>query len=151
MSVAPLNAKVSAANLPLERLATNTQVSDREKIAEVSRQFEAVLLRQILGQAQKPMFKNLLVGGGGTATAIYKDMITQQMADRISQGGTFGFGKVLEKELSAPLVQKEPLELKPLNLSSAAQLNAQSKPEISESHHPAKKYITVTPQPGKRI
>jgi Rod binding domain-containing protein len=152
MSVAPLNPKINAANLPLERLAASTQVNDREKIAEVSRQFEAVLLRQILSQAQKPLFNSSLVsGGGGASQAIYQDMVTQQLADRISQGGTFGFGKVLEKELSARYTAKTPVELKPLKLSPAAQTVAPPTGEAPSSAPTSKKYITVTTQPGKRI
>ena len=37
----------------MEKLAGNTNLSQEEKIGEVSRQFEAVLLRQILQTAQK--------------------------------------------------------------------------------------------------
>lgn len=94
-----VNRSVSAADLPLERLANSNQVSDREKLAEVSRQFEAVLLRQILSQAQKPLFTSALVEDSST-NAIYQDLITQQLADSISEGGSFGFAKLLEKELS---------------------------------------------------
>ena len=48
MEISPLNREVRASELPLERLAGSKEVSQKEKIAEVSRQFEAVLLRQIL-------------------------------------------------------------------------------------------------------
>lgn len=93
--------------MPLEKLATSTQVGEREKIAEASRQFEAVLLRQILSQAQKPVFQSSFTQQNSTSNAIYQDMITQQLADRISHGGSFGFGKVLEKELAARYIKKE--------------------------------------------
>src|SRR5262245_52029565 len=100
MNIPALNRSVSAANMPLEKLATSTQVSDREKIAEVSRQFEAVLLRQILAQAQKPLFKSSFDNAESSSNSIYQDMITQQLADRISHGGSFGFAKVLEKQFA---------------------------------------------------
>jgi peptidoglycan hydrolase FlgJ len=160
MSIDALQPKVSAADLPLERLAGSTQVSDGEKISEVSRQFEAVLLRQILAQAQKPLFNSSIAPGGGASSAIYQDMITQQLADRISQGGTFGFGKVLEKELSARYIPKAPVELKPLKLSSTPRAEAAKEPmapnptvtsEVPRSIPAQRKYITVTPQPGKRL
>ena len=38
---------------------------------------------------------------------IYQDMVTQQLADRISQGGTFGFAKVLEQQLSVQIADKK--------------------------------------------
>ena len=102
MEISALNRKVNAADLPLQKLAASTQVPQEQKVAEVSRQFEALLLRQILSQAQKPVFESGLAGGGGTTSAIYQDMVTQQLADRISQGGTFGFARVLEKQLVFP-------------------------------------------------
>ena len=156
MGIPAIESKVHAANLPLERLANSTQVEDREKIAEVSRQFEAVLLRQILAQAQKPLFNTTLAGGGGSTRAIYQDMVTQQLADRISHGGTFGFGKVLEKELSAQYIKKEKVAPKPLDISSASQAHPRNEVVRPSVQVPStvpvqKRYITVTPQPGKRI
>jgi Rod binding domain-containing protein len=103
MEISALSRKVNAADLQLDKLAKSTQVPQTEKVAEVSRQFEALLLRQILSQAQKPLFNSGLAGGSsGTTSAIYQDMVTQQLAERISEGGTFGFAKVLEKQLVFP-------------------------------------------------
>jgi len=96
---------VRAADLPLDKLASSTSISEKDKITEVSRQFEAVLLRQILAQAQKPMVDAPLAGSG-SSSAIYQDMITQELADRISRGGSFGFAQVLEKQLSHELIHK---------------------------------------------
>jgi len=107
MEISSLNSHtVRAADLPLEKLATSSTVSDKDKIAEVSRQFEAVLLRQILGQAQKPLFETTLTGSS-SSSAIYQDMITQELADRISRGGSFGFAQVIEKQLSHQLIHKK--------------------------------------------
>jgi flagellar biosynthesis/type III secretory pathway chaperone len=58
MQISPLPHTVSAASLPLEQLAKNPKLSESEKIAELSRQFEAVLLRQILGEAQKSVIRS---------------------------------------------------------------------------------------------
>lgn len=90
---------MKAADLPLERLANSSQVSEREKLGEASRQFEAMLLRQMLTQAQQPLFTSDLVKNS-SSQAIYQDMISQQLADRISEGGSFGFAKMIERELS---------------------------------------------------
>ena len=99
MAVAGIERSIRAAEMPLEKLANSEQVSEQEKLAEVSRQFEAVLLRQILRQAQKPLFGGELVGSSST-NAIYQDMVTEQLAERISEGGSFGFARLIEKELS---------------------------------------------------
>ena len=96
---AAVDRTIRAADLPLERLASSERVGEQEKLAEVSRQFEAILLRQILTQAQKPMFESNLVNSS-SSNAIYQDLITTQLADRISEGGSFGFARLIEKELS---------------------------------------------------
>jgi Rod binding domain-containing protein len=137
MEISPLNREVRAAELPLERLASSKEVSQKEKIGEVSRQFEAVLLRQIMSQAQKPMFKSSLMAGDGTSNAIYQDMITQQLADRISKGGTFGFAKVLEQQLSVEYGVKKETEI-----------SKSTEPPTSEQEQV---YISPSIQPGKRI
>ena len=99
LTVAGIERSIQAADLPLERLANSEQVNEQEKLTEVSRQFEAVLLRQILKQAQKPLFESSLLGSSNT-NSIYQDMVTDQLAERISEGGSFGFARLIEKELS---------------------------------------------------
>ena len=138
MEISPLNREVRAAELPLERLASSKEVSQKEKVAEVSRQFEAVLLRQIMSQAQKPMFKSSLMAGDGTSNAIYQDMITQQLADRISKGGTFGFAKVLEQQLTVEYGGKKETEVP----KTGAELSTSTQEQV---------YISPSIQPGKRI
>jgi Rod binding domain-containing protein len=145
MEIPRLERAVQASDLPLERLASSDQVSKQEKIGEAARQFEAVLLRQILSQAQKPLFQNSLFPSGGTANAIYQDMVTQQLADRISEGGTFGFASVLKKELTAEYGDKKtPLDNGKGSAGVSPHLNATAEQQI-------KKYKSPAIQPGKRI
>ena len=90
--------RVDAANLSLDRLAANTQVPESEKVAEVSRAFEAVLLRQILSESQRPVFQSPYAGNSNT-DGIYRDLVVNQMAEDISKSGSFGLGKSLAREL----------------------------------------------------
>jgi Rod binding domain-containing protein len=90
--------RVEASQLPLESLAGNSSVSDADKVAEVSRQFEAVLLRQILQDIRKPLLAP--AEGDATANGIYADMINNQMADSISRSGGFGLAKSLTSQLT---------------------------------------------------
>jgi Rod binding domain-containing protein len=98
MEIPSLQRPVNASDLPLERLAGNQQISEPDKVAEVSRQFEAVLLRQILGSAQKTIFASSMDPQSVT-NGVYQDMITNQLADRISHSGGFGLSRSLEKQL----------------------------------------------------
>lgn len=68
-------------------------------IHEVSRQFEAILVRQILNTAH--------VGaafgpepGSSTTSDVYRDMLTSQLADQISKSGDLGMAKQMERQLS---------------------------------------------------
>lgn len=98
MEISAFQRNVRAADLPIENLAGNPQLNEQAKVAEVSRQFEAVLLRQILGDAQKKIFASTTnpesVSGG-----IYQDLITNQLADSISRSGAFGLARSLETQL----------------------------------------------------
>jgi Rod binding domain-containing protein len=101
MDVASLNRHVSARDVSPERLARNSSLSEREKIGEASRQFESILLRQILDASQKTVIKSKY-SDNSTAGSIYRDLITNQLADSISKSGAFGLAKVFEKQLVRP-------------------------------------------------
>ena len=90
------------ATVPLDELAGNPRLSEPEKIAEATRQFEAVLLRQILTEAQKPTFKSKY-NEESTATGIYRDMSVEQIADAISRSGHLGLGQALRGQLQQQL------------------------------------------------
>ena len=98
MNIPSLLHTAKAENLPLENLAGNKSLSEKEKVAEVSRQFESVLLRQILGQARRTVFKSKFKEDSMTS-GIYQDMATNQLADAISRSGSFGLARSLEAQL----------------------------------------------------
>jgi Rod binding domain-containing protein len=98
----PSHNHLNVSAIPLEQLASNPQLSQKEKLEELSRQFEAVLLRQILHDAQKTVFHSKL-NPESTATGIYQDMVTSQLADNISKSGMLGLGHNLNHQLSHQL------------------------------------------------
>ncbi len=87
-------AHIDASRLPLERVASSTQLTQQQKLNEVSRAFEAELLRQVLQQTQTPLFKSKYVGNS-TADGIYRDQVVNQLAESISKSGGLGLGKSL--------------------------------------------------------
>jgi peptidoglycan hydrolase FlgJ len=101
MGITPLQKPVAAADIAPERLAGNTALTERQKIAEASRQFEAILLRQILAATQKTVIPSKFADNS-TAADIYRDMITTQLADSISKSGSFGLAKTFEQQLTRP-------------------------------------------------
>src|SRR3954469_11520345 len=93
------HAKVNPTDLPLEKLATSKALTEEQKTSEITRQFEAVLLRQILKDAQKPSFKSKYASTG-VSSAIYQDLMVNQMADKISSTRTLGLSQELQKQVS---------------------------------------------------
>ena len=99
MEINPLQSRhIDLSNLPLDNLAASTQAGEKEKIGEVSRAFEAVLLRQILQEGQRPAFASK-GAGNSSIDGIYRDMVVNQLAENISKSGRFGLAKSLAGEL----------------------------------------------------
>ena len=95
--------------VPIEQLAGNKTLSKSEKLAEVAKQFEALLLRQILGSARKTVFKSK-VTEDSLSSGIYQDMVTEQLADSMSRSGSFGLARSLQAQLQIQNPAGEPGE-----------------------------------------
>lgn len=97
--ISPLSsAGINAANFTPEQVAGNSVLTESQKVAEMSRQFEAVLLRQILTEAHKPVFKSSMALGSSTA-AVHQDMLINEMANQMTRGGGAGLATQLTKDL----------------------------------------------------
>ena len=107
MEISALQSNVRAADLPLEQLANNSHLSPADKVAEASRQFEAVLLRQILTDATKTIFKSS-VNPASSSDSIYQDLITNNLADQMSHSGGLGLSRALSKQLQHELKTDAP-------------------------------------------
>ncbi len=91
----------AAGQVAIEDLAARRGLSDRAKVAEASRQFEAALLRQILSEARKPVFRSSF-NQSSAVSGIYDSMVVTQMADSISRSGEFGLARSLQQQLNRP-------------------------------------------------
>lgn len=92
---------MDASNIAVEDLAGNQHLNQQQKVAEASRQFEAIMLKQILSESQKPVITSEFTDNS-TAAGIYQDYITNTLADNMSKSGTLGLAKVFEQQLSHP-------------------------------------------------
>ena len=102
MDIVSIQPRLNAADIPPERLAGNSQLTEEQKLGEAARQFEAILLRQILEGAQKPVIRSAY-SDDSTAASIYHDLVTYQIADSVSKSGTVGLAKSLEHQLARQL------------------------------------------------
>jgi flagellar protein FlgJ len=99
MDASAIHPQLQAADVPLEQLVHNSHLTEEQKINEATRQFEAVLLRQILAETQKTVIASSY-SDNSTAASIYHDMVTKQLADSISKSGTLGLARTLQAQLS---------------------------------------------------
>jgi Rod binding domain-containing protein len=117
-----LPSPIDTSNVPVEQLAGNKHLTEQQKIHEASRQFETILLRQILSEMQKPVVNSEFTEDS-TASGIYQDYISGALADSISKSGSFGLTKVFEQQLSPHVSKHDPT---PIHTHSAAHPGNQS-------------------------
>jgi flagellar protein FlgJ len=103
MNISPIQSQptTDTSNIPMEDLVGNKHLTEQQKIAEASRQFEAIMLRQILSEAQKPVISSEFTDNS-TSAGIYQDYVTNALADSMSKSGTLGLANVFEQQLSPP-------------------------------------------------
>jgi len=101
MEINPLQRQVVASEIAPERLAGNPRLTREQKIAEASRQFEAMLLRQVFADMQKTVIPSEF-SDNSTASGVYQDMISSTLADSISKSGALGLAQIFERQLSPP-------------------------------------------------
>jgi Rod binding domain-containing protein len=107
MNLQALHSHVKACDVPIENLAANKNVSERDKVAEVSRQFEAVLLRQIFQETRKSSVAPASSADASTS-GIYDDLINNQLAESISRSGSFGLARSLQGQLAHQVLPNAP-------------------------------------------
>ncbi len=102
MNIPGVQPKIVASNLPLDKVAANPNISEADKAKEVARQFEAVLLRQILESAHKSSVKGLFDDESSTKD-VYLDMMNFHLADAITKGGGLGLASAFEAQLKSQM------------------------------------------------
>lgn len=81
---------------PVERVGGEQTLSlgaNKPQPDEVARQFEAILVRQMLSESMKPLLQN------GKAGQAYSFMLTDALAEGITKGGGLGLRSVIEAQL----------------------------------------------------
>lgn len=74
-------------------------VRDVEEADKASRQFEALLLHQMMKAMWSTVNHTGLFGEDSNQAQIYQDMLNQAIADSISEGSGIGVGDVIKTEL----------------------------------------------------
>lgn len=124
MKIPPLKGHVDPTEIAPERLAGNPALSKNQKIDEASRQFEMILVKQVLEASQKTVIHSSFADDS-MASGIYHEMITNQLADSISKSGKFGIAKMFEQQLEQHKQAKD---------VTAAPHQAAGQTEVSHKH-----------------
>lgn len=96
MSVTPITSQASAPSGPFNASAMRNATPATQRAA-VAAQFEAILVRQLLGKTMTSM-----LGGaeGGASASIYGDMLSDTVAQQLSAGQGLGLGRYLQQQLT---------------------------------------------------
>jgi Rod binding domain-containing protein len=93
-----LPSPVSAVNKAATSADAGARATDdaaaRKKVAG---QFEAILVRQLLGKSVGAM-----LGGDNVAGSVYGDMMTESLAQNLTAGQGLGLGRMIEQQLAPP-------------------------------------------------
>ena len=96
MSVAPISSATTGAASSFNAAALRRADPAAQRTA-VSQQFEAVLVRQLLGKTMSSMLGG---AGGGVAGSVYGDMLTDTMSQQLTAGPGLGLGRFIERQLT---------------------------------------------------
>ena len=82
----------------LKEMALSRHMADAAT-KEVSTQFEALMLRQYLKEALKPVFGGGFLEETGGANDMYRYFFTDAIAEGVARGGGFGLSNVLQQQI----------------------------------------------------
>lgn len=111
MTLRPENTVTDFAGLNALKAKAAGNGRDPETVRAVARQFEALLMQQVLKSARAAGLGDDLAGGPGADT--YKDLFDQQMAQQLSAGRGLGIADQLVRQLSGQQGETVSPPLKP--------------------------------------
>ncbi len=110
--------------IDVDRLLTHSPGGDtadikKEKLKKATQGFESVFIGLMLKQVRKSLDSGKSAMGNSSESRLYKEMMDEALAGRISESGSFGLAKTLyqrmEKHLGLPeeAVIRESIKKKP--------------------------------------
>lgn len=106
MNVSPVTALSAPAPSRAAHLtgAALRNAAPAEQRAAVAAQFEAIMVRQLLGPTLTKMFGS----GKGPAAGVYGDLLTNALATQLTAGPGLGLGRIIEQQLTPPTARRAP-------------------------------------------
>ena len=107
MNIPPIQSPIDTSKIPIEQLAGNKNLTQQQKVHEASREFEVIMLQQMLSEMQKPVITSEFTDDS-TAGDIYQGYVTNALAESMSKSGSVGFAKIFEQQLTPHISSTEP-------------------------------------------
>ncbi len=109
---------------------------DRAALEQAARQFEALLVTQMLKSMRQTRFSTEDDAmNGGQAMALYRDLLDQQWASQMSKGRGLGFAdmmlRALERQTGSPTPTQAPEQATAATGAGAARLAAETQPSAA--------------------
>jgi flagellar protein FlgJ len=98
--------------------ASKVDKSESKRLEDASRQFEAVLLRQMLSSLERTTSTQ---AGKDAGSNLYGSMVVDAVADAISQAGGLGLASMLKRTLEPQLTQQAAVKTEPTKAGSNAE------------------------------
>lgn len=96
MNISPINSVPATAPTQFNAKALHNATPQAQRAA-VASQFEAVLVRQLLG----PTVSSMLSGGESSAAGnVYGDLLADSLAQQLTAGRGLGLGRFIEQQLT---------------------------------------------------
>ena len=96
MNVSAINSIAASAPTQFNAASLRNATPEAQRAA-VASQFEAVLIRQLLGPTVTKMLSN---GEGSAAGNVYGDLLADSLSQQLSAGRGLGLGKFIEQQLT---------------------------------------------------
>ncbi len=97
--IAPVSALAASVPADLARAAQDSAAGKPSpaEVQKAARQFEAIMVRQLLAPSIQPLMEG---GGGGQGGGVYGYLLTDTLATSITQGGGLGLSNVIARQLA---------------------------------------------------
>lgn len=98
--------KITAAGtgpLPFKQMAADADMTQEAKLQKTCRDFESVLIKQMLTVMRESVPKDGLFSGG-SAEDIFRSLQDDELSKSLVDNGGFGFGDMLYRQLSQNMI-----------------------------------------------
>lgn len=106
-SLVAYQAHTLGSNMDLAQLANDSQLNEADKLEAAAKEFEVMLVKQVLKSAQQPLTESgsTFFPTHGTG-AMYGDMMIDTLSGSVGRAGQLGLARLFQQQLSLLTVEE---------------------------------------------